>query len=120
MTSERDLFDNIWTDVTITKLILDRGKVITQEVNVKKDDIEEEHREDIRSSAPDGENDEVAADFSMPNTMFQAAIMRSVKAMFEMPVSVEGQHNNEIRFLPPTAIKEVVVTVNNLGQVIIA
>lgn len=117
---ERDLFDNIWTDVTLTKVILDRNKVITQEVNVRKEEVEEEQRQEIRKAAPDGENDPLAADYSMPNSLFQAAIMRSVRAMFEMPVSVEGQHSNELRFLPPTSVKEVVVTVNNLGQVIVA
>lgn len=120
MPQTRDLFDNIWTDVTLTKIILDRNKIVTQEINIRKDEVEKEQKDAIRHTAPDEEADRLIADYSLDNHVFQAAVMRSIKTMFEMPVTMDGEHSNEIRLLPPSAIKEVVLTVNNLGQVILA
>ena len=119
MIPTRDLFDNIWTDVTLTKVILDRNKIVTQEILIRKDDIEQEQRDEILRM-DDEDAVDLAAAYELPNSAFQAAIMRSIKSMFEMPVSMDGEATNEIRLLPPSAIKEIVLTVNNLGQVIIA
>ena len=119
MIPTRDLFDNIWTDVTLTKVILDRNKIVTQEILIRKDEVEKEQRDEIlRMSTEDAVD--LAAAYELPNSSFQAAIMRSIKSMLEMPVSMPGERSNEIRLLPPSSIKEVVLTVNNLGQVILA
>ncbi len=114
---ERALFDNIWTDVVLTKTILDRGKLVTQEVLISKDEVEREHTEAlIENWEGEGEPERV----DLPNSTFQSAVMRAARAMTEIPVVLPGEYTNELRLLPPTAVKEVRITVSNLGQVIVA
>ena len=115
MDTPRDLFQNIWTDITITRKVLDRNKVIEISTNIRKDEVEEEQRSLIRN-----QDEEVAESFTLDNTSFQAGIMRAIQGMLSTPVQVAGERSNEMRFLPPSAVKEVVVTVNNLRNVILA
>lgn len=115
MESNRDVFDNIWTDVTIKRVVVDRGKVIEVATNIRQQEVEAEQRALIKQS-----DEEVAESFTLDNSSFQAGVMRAVRGMFDTPVQVAAQNSNELRFLPPSAIKEVTVTINNLGSVIVA
>lgn len=111
----RDLMDNIWTDVTITMVYLDRGKVGTRDVRISKEDMEKEHAENARKDGMD-----VPKDFTVPNEMFQSMVMRAASAMFHSPIIVDSSASNELRMIAPGAVKEVTVVVHNVGQVIVA
>lgn len=114
-TKTRDLMDNIWTDVTIEMVFLDRGKVMSRELRFSKEEMEAE-----QTAAAKEDGREVPENYSMPNQMFQSIVMRAASSMFQTPIVAEGTASNEMRLLAPSCVKEVVVRVHNLGQVILA
>jgi hypothetical protein len=113
--TSKDIMDEVWTDVTIAMVYVDRGKVKTREVKVLKSEMEKDYLDQATQ-----EGRELPESFSLPNEMFQAMVMRSASMMFQSPLVADSTSSNELRLVSPTAVKEVVITVHNLGTVIIA
>jgi hypothetical protein len=98
---KRDLLDNIWTDVTITMYYVDRGNVIQRERRVTLEELQEH------------------SDEPLSNQSFQNIVLRAAHAYFQTPVYIgETDETNKARMLSPQAVKEVTITVNNLGTII--
>lgn len=114
MTTTRDITDNIWTDVTLVLIYVDKGNVISKEINIQKEEIEEEQREMIRERY----GDEQADKYEMSNGEFQANIIRAAHSMVHAPIHGKSNATNEMRVLSPFAAKEVTIRVNNLAKII--
>jgi Tfp pilus assembly PilM family ATPase len=111
----RDLMDNIWTEVSLDIVFVDKGKLMTRSTRFSKADMEKEYIDMAKE-----EGDQVLKEYTMPNERFQSFVMRAASSMFNSPIVVDVENSNQMRLLAPSCVKEVVVTVHNLGQVIVA
>lgn len=101
--TKRDLLDNIWTDVTITMYYVDRGNLIQRERHVTLDELQQHSEEPLT------------------NSTFQNIVLRAAHAYFQTPIYIGAtDETNKARLLSPQAVKEVTITVNNLGNIITA
>ena len=108
-----DIQERDWLDVTIVSTYVDRGNVIQSEVRLLKDEAEAEMREIIRERVP-----EDADAYHMSNDEFQSRIYRAIQAKLATPLEAKSGVTNEVRLLPPSAYREVIIRVNNLGKVL--
>ena len=111
------LLDQPWTDVTIVSSYVDRGNLIQKEVRVLKSEAEDDITERMRARA---EADEDVKPYVMTNDEFQSQIFRAIQTMLATPIQGKTPTTNEVRLIPPTAYREVVIRVNNLGKVLTA
>jgi len=111
------LLEQEWTDITIVSSYVDRGNLIQKEVRVLKTEAEEDITERMQARAGD---EETLPPYVMDNEEFQSQIFRAVQTMLATPIQGKAAATNEMRLIPPSAYREVVIKVNNLGKVITA
>jgi len=104
-----EIISKDWEEATLTMVFLDRGRVRTREVKVTREEMLADKGSDSAEDAP-----------QVDNRMFQAIIFRAASAMFSTPVIVEGDSSNELRLISPASVKEVTITIPNLGKVVLA
>ena len=109
-----DIMEREWLDVSIISTYVDRGNVIQQEVQVLRSEAEAEMIRYMQHNAPD----EDFSDYKMPNHEFQGRVMRAIQTKLGTPIQAKSNTTNEMRLLPPTAYREVIVRVNNLGKIL--
>ena len=116
MKMESKVFDQEWTDITIVSMYADRGNVIQREHRVLRADVEKE----IAGMMLAQGNELPEGQYKMSNDEFQRHVLRGISTMLSTPIAAEPKVTNEARFLPGSAIREVIIRVNNLGKVLTA
>jgi hypothetical protein len=104
-----EIISKDWQEATLTMVFVDRGRVRTREVKVTREEMLADRKPEDAEDSPE-----------VDNRMFQAIILRAASAMFSTPVIVEGENSNELRLISPASVKEVTVTIPNLGKVVLA
>jgi len=112
--TEQTLTNREWTDVTIVLTYVDRANVIEREIRLTREEAEKDTRDLVRQRF----GDERADGYKMTNDEFQASVIRAIQTAFSTPILAKSSVRNEMRVIPPSAYRQAVVRVNNLGVVL--
>ena len=93
-----------WEDVTIELLYFDGLKKESRTIHLLRADVEGQEREHY----------EEGPDYVLSPEEFQRRILTNVEGMVVSPLRVLGEKPHQFKILPPSAVLEVRVSVNNV------
>lgn len=114
--------DQPWEDVTISLVYRDGNTVQTRPARAIRAEVEADDRAKYIAQAEamgDEQAIEAAASYELTPEEFERRITANVERMVVSPLFLKGKQPHEFRLLPPWAILEIVVTVNNAAPRIV-
>lgn len=122
-----DIYDRDWEDVTVRTIYIDGNKVRTRDLRFKRTELEREEKDMLHMDALDAPEDEQAQalvdaeNYGLSHAVFKARIIRLAQEAFRTPIYLPPEEeSNVIRIIAPVNIREVQITVHNMGSIIIA
>jgi hypothetical protein len=121
-TPQSNILAQPWEQVTLTVFFQDGLTIDSVDQVVRREDLQESVREGLLAQARETERpdlQEKAETYEMSQDEFRTHVLRVVDKALKTSVQVDAGHAHELRFLPPWAVREVVVSIDNLAPRIV-
>lgn len=116
MSEQTKLLDQPWEDVTITFRYQDGRKIPERAITLNRAEVEAEERKNL---ADQGADPAIVEAHELTPDEFQLRILGNAERMATSSIRVPGDAPHTFRILPPWAVREVEISVNNLASKIV-